>query len=78
MSHVVMICMLLFIVIAEARAATLTVAFDTPGISISAAERNILLQRVAAIKGADIKLAEISETASADILLTTRSNLTGW
>jgi len=78
MSHVVMICMLLFIVIAEARAATLTVAFDTPGISISAAERNILLQRVAAIKDTDIKLAEMSETASADILLTTRSSLTGW
>lgn len=78
MSQVVMICILLFIAIAGARAATLTVAFDTPGISISPSERNRLLQHVAAIKGTDIKLADVSETTSADILLTTRDAIPGW
>lgn len=79
MSHVVMLLMLVFFVIPAASATTppLTLAFDTPGINISQPERNILLQRVAAISAADIKLSEIDDAASADIVLTTRDAVTG-
>lgn len=68
----------LLIVFSQVQAATLTLAFDTPGIEISTQEQLKLIQRVAEISNADIRIVTSGNSAEADLLLTTRPSLNSW
>ena len=78
MPYVVTIFILLLFVFPAAASTVLTLAFDTPGISISPSEQNVLLQRVAAVSAVQVKLAAQDKASSADILLTTQEVVTNW
>lgn len=78
MPYVVTIFILLLFAFPAAASTVLTLAFDTPGISISPSEQNVLLQRVAAVSAAQVKLAAQDKASSADILLTTQEDATNW
>uniref|UniRef100_A0A486XUQ3 Uncharacterized protein n=1 Tax=Rheinheimera sp. BAL341 TaxID=1708203 RepID=A0A486XUQ3_9GAMM len=78
MPYVVTIFILQLFVFPAAASTVLTLAFDTPGISISPSEQNVLLKRVAAVSAAQVKLAAQDKASSADILLTTQEVVTNW
>ncbi|WP_333608432.1 hypothetical protein [Arsukibacterium sp.] len=78
MANAKMLLALLWVILPPSQAEIRTLAFDNPGIAISGEEQQRLIQRVAAIDGANIRLSESADLSTADLLLTTSSVVAGW